>query len=97
MCNRGATVAEVTRSLAITEATWYRWKNTYRGMKAADARRLKTIVADRTLGNTMLKESSLGESLTPLLAPPHGRAAGAPSRSIRDEDMQTDRPAPLGW
>jgi len=32
MCNRGATVAEVTRSLAITEATWYRWKNTYRGM-----------------------------------------------------------------
>ena len=66
MLNKGATVAEVARSFAITETTWYRWKNTYGGMKATDAkrlkefeaenRRLKTIVADLTLDNTMLNE-----------------------------------------
>ncbi len=36
MLNKGATVAEVARSFAITETTWYRWKNTYGGMKATD-------------------------------------------------------------
>ena len=68
--NEGATVAEVTRSFGITETTWYRWKNQYGGMKANDAKRfkeleaenerLKTIVADLTLNNAMLKELSLG-------------------------------------
>ncbi len=71
MLDKGATVAEVARSFGITETTWYRWKNTYGGMKAADARRLKeletenrrlkTIVADLTLDNTMLKEIAAGK------------------------------------
>ena len=71
MLNKGATVAEVARSFAITETTWYRWKNNYDGMKATDAkqlkqleaenRRLKTIVADLTLDNTMLKEIAAGK------------------------------------
>ena len=39
MLNKGATVAEVARSFGITETTWYRWKNTYGGMKATDAKR----------------------------------------------------------
>ncbi len=29
MLNKGAAVAEVARSFAITETTWYLWKNTY--------------------------------------------------------------------
>ena len=71
MLNKGATVAEVAGSFAITETTWYRWKNTYGGMKATDAkrlkeletenRRLKTIVADLTLDVTMLKEIAAGK------------------------------------
>ena len=71
MLDKGATVAEVARSFGITETTWYRWKNTYGGMKAADARRLKeletenrrlkTIVADLTLDNTMLNEIAAGK------------------------------------
>ena len=70
MLNKGATVAEIARSFGITETTWYRWKNTYCRMKATDAkrlkeleaenRRLKTIVADLTLDNTMLKEIASG-------------------------------------
>ena len=70
LANEGATVAEVARSFGITETTWYRWKNQYGGMKANDAKRLKeleaenkrmkTIVADLTLDNAMLKELSSG-------------------------------------
>jgi transposase-like protein len=70
LLNEGATVAEVARSFGITETTWHRWKNQYGGMKAQDAKRLKeleaenkrlkTIVADLTLDNAMLKELSSG-------------------------------------
>lgn len=70
MLNQGATVAEVARHMGITETTWHRWKNTYGGMKAQDAkklkelesenRRLKTIVADQALDIVMLKEIASG-------------------------------------
>jgi len=70
MLNAGKPVAEVARHLEITEATWYRWKNTYGGMKGhemkrlkelqVENRRLKTIVADLTLDNAMLKELAEG-------------------------------------
>jgi len=36
MLNEGKTIAEVARSLGVTETTWYRWKNTYGGTKAND-------------------------------------------------------------
>ncbi len=70
LLNEGATVAEVARSFGITETTWHRWKNQYGGMKAQDAKRLKeleaenkrlkTIVADLSLDNAMLKELAEG-------------------------------------
>jgi putative transposase len=59
----------------ITEATWYRWKNTYGGAKAndikrlkeleAENRRLKIMVADLTLDKAMLKAKARGKLLTP--------------------------------
>ena len=68
--NKGATVAEVARSFGITETTWYRWKNSYGGMKATDAKRLKEletenkrlkkIVADQALDIDMLGEIASG-------------------------------------
>ncbi len=60
----------MARHLEITEATWYRWKNQYGGMKADDAKklrelekengRLKKIVADQALDIDMLKELNRG-------------------------------------
>ena len=46
MLNKGASVAEVARSFGITETTWYCWKNTYGGMKATEAKRLKELEAE---------------------------------------------------
>jgi putative transposase len=70
LLNQGQSVEEVARHLEITDATWYRWKNQYGGMKAVDAKklkelekenqRLKRIVADQALDIDMLKELNRG-------------------------------------
>ena len=38
---QGATVAEVCRSLGVTEQTYYRWRKEYGGLKLDQAKRLK--------------------------------------------------------
>jgi transposase-like protein len=65
LLSQGSDLAEVCKQLEITESTWHRWRNQYGGMKASDAKRLKelehengrlkTIVADLTLDNDMLR------------------------------------------
>ncbi len=61
----GRPVAELGRKHGISEQTLYRWKAKYGGLDVSDARRLKaledenrrlkTLVADLTLDNQMLK------------------------------------------
>src|SRR5881396_1565190 len=57
----GQKVADLCRKHGITERTFYRWRSKYGGMDVSDARklralrRLKTLVADLTLDNQMLK------------------------------------------
>ena len=62
----GQKVGEICRKYGVSEATYYRWKNVYSGLEVSqmrrlrqleeENRRLKQIVADLTLDNTMLKE-----------------------------------------
>ncbi len=61
----GVPVAELSRKLGITDATFYRWKAKYGGLEVNEARRLrqleeenrrlKQIVADQTLDIQALK------------------------------------------
>ncbi len=61
----GQPVADLCRKHGISEHTFYRWRAKYGGMDVSDARklrsledenrRLKTLVADLTLDNQMLK------------------------------------------
>ena len=63
-------LVEVCKHLEVTEATYYRWRNQYGGMKADDAKRLKELekenarlkrlVADQALDIDMLKEVNRG-------------------------------------
>ena len=56
----------VCRKYGISEQTFYRWKSKYGGMEVSEARRLKaleeenrrlkTLVADLTLDNSLLKD-----------------------------------------
>ena len=62
----GQKVGEICRKYGVSEATYYRWKNVYSGLEVSQVRRLrqleeenrrlKQIVADLTLDNTMLKD-----------------------------------------
>lgn len=62
----GTTVAEITRRMGVTEATFYRWKQKYGGLLPSEVRkmrqleeensRLKRLVADLTLDKQMLQD-----------------------------------------
>jgi transposase-like protein len=70
MLGTGATIGQVCQKLAVTEATFHRWRNQYGGMKANEAKRLKELeqenarlkklVAEQALANAMLKEVAEG-------------------------------------
>jgi len=67
---RGLGLAEACRKLGITEQTYYRWKKEYGGLRVDQAKRLKTLaqenarlkrlVADLSLDNSILKEVAAG-------------------------------------
>jgi putative transposase len=62
----GKSAASICREHNISEQTFYRWKNKYSGMEVSEAkrlkqleeenRRLKSMVADLSLDNQILKE-----------------------------------------
>jgi putative transposase len=67
---QGKPVAEAVRSIGVTEATYYRWRSEYGGLKLDQVRRLKLLeqengrlrkaVADLTLEKLILKEAAAG-------------------------------------
>lgn len=68
--SKGATVAEVSRKIGVTEQTYYRWRKEYGGLRVDQAarlralekenQRLKRIVADQAVDLTILKETAEG-------------------------------------
>lgn len=62
----GATSAELSRRYGVSKNTYFRWKSKYGGMGVSEAkrlkaledenRRLKRLVADLSLDNSMLKD-----------------------------------------
>jgi transposase-like protein len=70
LLSQGETVAQASRSLGVTEQTYYRWRKEYGGLKLNQAKRLKELerengrlrqaVADLTLDKLILKEAASG-------------------------------------
>ena len=68
--SKGLTTADVARKLEITEQTYYRWRKEYGGLRLDQAKRLKELekenarlkklVADQALDNSILKEAATG-------------------------------------
>jgi len=66
----GLSIGQVCQKLAVSEATFHRWRNQYGGMKAHEMKRLKElegenarlkkIVAEQALDIQMLKEAARG-------------------------------------
>lgn len=71
LLSKGSTIGEASKKIGVTEQTYYRWRKTYGGMKVEQAKRLKDLekenlrlkklVADLSLDNSILKEVSLGK------------------------------------
>jgi transposase-like protein len=67
---KGIGIADACRKLGITEQTYYRWKKEYGGLRVDQAKRLKgleqenarlkRLVADLSLDNSILKEVAAG-------------------------------------
>lgn len=67
---KGRAVADACRKLGITEQTYYRWKKEYGGLRVDQAKRLKgleqeharlkRLVADLSLDNSIVKEVAAG-------------------------------------
>ena len=66
LLSQGKTISETSKSLEISEQTYYRWRREYGGMDTHQAKklknlenentRLKKLVADLSLDNAILKE-----------------------------------------
>jgi transposase-like protein len=70
LLSQGKTVREAARKLGVAEHTYYRWRRDYGGLQTDQARRmkelekenvrLKKVVADLALDNSILKEAASG-------------------------------------
>ena len=68
--SKGQTTPQVCKKLGISDQTYYRWRKEYGGLRIDQAKRLKhleqenarlkKVVADVTLDNSILKEVSEG-------------------------------------
>ena len=70
LLSKGETVEQICRKLGVSDVTYYRWRKEYGGMRVEQARnlkeleqentRLKKLVADLSLDNSILKEAARG-------------------------------------
>jgi len=70
LLSQGYLVAQVIKSLEISEVTYYRWRKEYGGMNTSQAKRLKELekentrlrraVSDLTLDKLILEEATKG-------------------------------------
>ncbi len=70
LLSQGETVARVIRKIGISDVTYYHWRKEYGGLSIDQAKRLKDLeientrlkklVADLSLDNSILKEAARG-------------------------------------
>ncbi len=70
LTGQGKSVADTVRAIGVTEATYYRWRAEYGGLRLDQVKRLKVLeqengrlrraVADLTLEKLVLKEAASG-------------------------------------
>jgi transposase-like protein len=63
LLNAGQSVAAVIQHLGVSEQTYYRWRNQYGGMKAAEAKRLKELEGGNARLKKLLAESELDKAI----------------------------------
>ena len=72
LLSQGSTIGVACRKIGVSDYTYYRWRKEYGGMRVDQAKRLKDLevensrlkklVADLSLDNSILKEAARGNS-----------------------------------
>ena len=57
---QGRTMGQAARQLGVSEQTCYRWRRECGGMRVDQAKRLKQLVAEQALDNSILREVAQG-------------------------------------
>lgn len=70
LIGQGQTVAQASKTIGVSEVTYYRWRQEYGGMSTSQAKRLKDLekenarlrkaVSDLTLDKLILQEAAKG-------------------------------------
>lgn len=63
MLAAGKTIGEVCQALEVSEQTFHRWRNQYGGMKAEEAKRLKTLEEENRWLKKLLAEAELDKAI----------------------------------
>lgn len=63
MLAAGKSSAEVYQALAISEATWMRWKKQFGGMKSDEAKRLRELQVENQRLKELLAEAELDKRI----------------------------------
>ena len=59
----GKTIGQVVQVLAISEQTFHRWRHQYGGMKAEEAKRLKTLERENSRLKRLLADAELDKAI----------------------------------
>jgi len=60
---QGQPVAQVSKTLGVTEQTYYRWRKEYGGVKADQARRLRDLERENARLKRLLAEAELDKAI----------------------------------
>ena len=92
LTSQGQSVADVVRSIGVTEVTYYRWRREYGGLKSDQVKRLKALetengqlrraICDLTLDKLILQEGP-GKTTKPRPSPRLHRASSTARHAWR--------------
>ena len=68
---QGQTVAQVSKTLGITDQTYYRWRKEYGGVKTDQAKRLKDLERENARLKRLLAEAELDKAILREAASPN--------------------------
>ena len=63
MLAQGQTIAQASKSLGITEQTYYRWRREYGGLKTDQAKRLKELERENARLKRLLADAELDKAI----------------------------------
>jgi len=97
----GHTIAQACQQIAVSEYTYYKWRQCYGSMRVDEATRLtdlerenqqlRKLVADLALDKRMLKEVSRGNALAPGQATPGSQTSARKVRCFRTSRLPCHR------